>query len=352
MRRFWLAAPLALLAVAQPALAGAPPAGAPVASAPATSVAPASAAATPAGPARTDNAAIAEELFAQGIALMKENKFAEACPKFEGSNKASWAPGTTINLADCYEKIGKLASAWAKFMECEPHFRNRTPPDERADIAKQRADALYPKLSRVNIEVPAESKVAGLVIKRDGEAVDETQWGTGLPVDPGKHVIEVSAPGKEPWQWEAEVGAGGATVAVKVPVLKDAAVVAAPDSGMPLQRKIAIGVGAAGIVGLALGGVFGGLTLGKVGDADKSCTRGADGAFACDAAGVKLRDEAKGMATLSTVGLIAGGVLAAGGVVLWLTAPSASSPAKDAAARVWIAPVLGQTTGLAAGARF
>lgn len=351
MSRLWLAAPLLVLPLAQPAFA-APQAGA---------AAPASAPA-PAVPAKTDNAAIAEELFKQGLALMEQSKFAEACPKFEGSNKAAWAPGTTINLADCYEKVGRLASAWAKFLECEPHFRKRNPPDERADIAKQRAEALYPRLSRVNIEVPAESKLAGLVIKRDGEPVDETQWGTGLPVDPGKHVIEVSAPGKKAWQWEADVGAGGATVAVKIPVLENAPVEVvgpgpAPDGGMPTQKKIAIGVGAAGVVGLALGGVFGGLTLGKVGDADKSCTKGGDGSFACDAAGVKARDDAKGMATISTVGLVAGGVLAAGGIVLWLTAPSGSAPTTDTkdaakAARVWIAPVFGQTTGLAAGARF
>ena len=349
MSRSWLAAPVVALSLASPALAQSPAGSAAPASPPAS--------AQPASQAKTDSSVIAQELFDQGLKLMAEGKLAEGCAKLEASNKAAWAPGTTINLADCYEQIGRIASAWAKFLESEPHFRNRTPPDPRADIAKQRAEALYPKLSRLTIEVPAESKVAGLTIARDGDPVDEQQWGTGLPVYPGKHVVEVSAPGKKPWKWEADVGAGGATVSVKVPVLEDAPMVEPPpaaDTGMPLQKKIAIGVGAAGVVGLVVGGVFGGLTLGKVGDSNKTCTQSAGGVFVCDEPGAKLRDEAGGLSTVSTAALIAGGVLAAGGVVLWVTAPS-TAPAKDTAARrpaIWVAPTFGGTTGVSAGARF
>jgi hypothetical protein len=363
MSRSWLAAPLVILSLASPAIAADPPA-------PGAAAAPPPASGQPASPAKTDGAAVAQTLFDEGIELMKQGKLTEACAKLEASNKAAWAPGTTINLADCYEQSGRLASAWAKFLESEPHFRNRTPPDPRADIAKQRAEALFPKLSRLTIEVPADSKIAGLTITRDGDPVDEAQWGTGVPVDPGTRVVEASAPGKKPWKWEAAVGAGGATVSVKIPPLEAAPVTAPPatqDTGMPLQRKIAIGVGAAGVVGLAVGGIFGGLTLGKVGDADKTCTPSAGGTFVCDAPGAALRDEAAGLATISTAGLIAGGVLAAGGVVLWLTAPGpgpAPAPAKDTtgqaparrptAARpaLWVAPTFGSTTGFSAGARF
>lgn len=345
MRRIQVFAPIALLSVCVSAttLAADPPAK------PASTT-------TPSDTAKTDKSAAAEDLFRQAIELMQAGKFAEACPKLEASNKVSWAPGTTINLADCYEKTGRLASAWAKYLEAEPHFRNRNPPDARADIAKQRAEALYPKLSRINITVPANAKVQGLTITRDGDPVDETQWGTGLPVDPGKHVVLVSAPGKKSWKWEAEVGAGGATVSVNVPVLEteEKAPETPVETGMPMQRKIAIGAGAGGVLGLALGGVFGGLTLGKVGDANKTCTQ-VNGVYQCDAAGAQARDDAKGLSTISTVGFIAGGVLLAGGVVLWLTAPSAGQPSKEktAARSLWIAPAAGpQITGFSAGGSF
>lgn len=377
MRRLPWIVPVALAAVlplAPAARAGEPapspsaaaPTAAPSPSATAPSAAPSPSATTPpaapAGGGATGKKVIAQELFDQGMALMQEGKFAEACPKLEASNKAEWAPGTTINLADCYERIGRLASAWALFLECEPHFRNRNPPDSRADIARQRADSLYPKLSRIDISVPAGVEVAGLVIKRDGDPVDASQWGTGLPVDPGKHVVEASAPGKKTWRWEADVGAGGATVSVPVPALEDdpTAGPAPPapggEPGMPLQKKIALGAGAAGVAGLALGGVFGGLTLGAVGDADRSCTK-VDGTFQCDRAGADLRRQATAFSTASTVGFIAGGVLVAGAVVLWFSAPSTApaKPSKDMARirKVWLAPAVGaQSAGLSAGGQF
>ena len=353
MRRSLLLLPLVCLSFASIAHAGDPP------KAPASE------------PVKTDAAAAAQDLFDQGIKLMEASSFAEACAKLEASNRIAWAPGTTINLADCYERLGRFASAWAKFLEAEPHFRNRTPPDPRADIAKKRAEALYPKLSRVAIEVPAASKVPGVVVKRDGDVVDESQWGNALPVDPGKHIVEVSAPGKEPWKWESDVQ-GSAPVKVVVPALQDSktaplptatstASSPPPDAGMSTQKKLAIGAGALGVAGLVLGGVTGSLTLAKVADSNKTCAKLDDGSFRCDAPGGALRDDAKGLATISTIGFIAGGVLAAGGIVLWLTAPSSSAssdqtgPApKTATAKrnVWIAPVIGPTSGLAAGGNF
>jgi hypothetical protein len=40
---------------------------------------------------------------------------------------------------------------------------------------------------------------------------------------------------------------------------------------------------------------------------------------------LNLTDDAKSAATVSTIAFIAGGVALAGGIVLWLTAPSSSS---------------------------
>ena len=53
---------------------------------------------------------------------------------------------------------------------------------------------------------------------------------------------------------------------------------------------------------------------------------------ACDGAGLALRQNAEAAATGATVSLVAGGVLLAGGAVLWFTAPRAQT------ARVGLAP--------------
>ena len=58
----------------------------------------------------------ADETFHAGRELMKDGKLAEACPKFEESQKADPAPGTLLALAYCQELSGLLASAHANYL--------------------------------------------------------------------------------------------------------------------------------------------------------------------------------------------------------------------------------------------
>ena len=84
-------------------------------------------------------------------------------------------------------------------------------------------------------------------------------------------------------------------------------------------------MGGAGVVGLGIGAAFGASTISKQNEsnADGHC----DAANTCDDAGLALRSEAITAATVSTIGIIAGGAALVGGVVLVLTAPSAPGPA-------------------------
>src|SRR5450432_3403221 len=62
--------------------------------------------------ARADDSAAAQALFDQGKKAMAALNYAEACPKLEESYRLQEALGTLLNLADCYQRQGKLASAW------------------------------------------------------------------------------------------------------------------------------------------------------------------------------------------------------------------------------------------------
>ncbi|HEY3669100.1 MAG TPA: hypothetical protein VGL19_24045, partial [Polyangiaceae bacterium] len=63
--------------------------------------------------------AVAEALFNEGVALVAAGSFEMGCSKFEGSQALDPTLGTELRLADCYERLGKTASAWALFKESQ-----------------------------------------------------------------------------------------------------------------------------------------------------------------------------------------------------------------------------------------
>src|SRR3954469_15952451 len=117
---------------------------------------------------RTSDKTTAEELFSEGRKLMAAGKYAEACPKLEASLKLDSGVGTMLNLAECYEKNGQTASAWTEFREAISAARDSGSKD-REELARGRARALEPKLSRLTIMV---AKGQTVEVTRDGTAVD------------------------------------------------------------------------------------------------------------------------------------------------------------------------------------
>src|SRR5579883_992742 len=136
-----------------------------------------------------NNKVAAEALFEEGRKLMKDGKPQDACPKFADSQRLDPSPSTLLNLANCYEKVGKTATAWATYKEAE----SQATAAHRADfvgVAQKRAAALEGQLARVTIT--AASPVDGMEIKRDGVVVGRGEWGVAIPVDAGQHQVEAS----------------------------------------------------------------------------------------------------------------------------------------------------------------
>jgi len=277
------------------------------------------------------NRAAAEALFGEGRALMAKSQFSEACPKFEASQQLDPGLGTLLNLADCYEKLGKTASAWAEYREAIPLAR-ASGSKVRQDLAIERAQALESRLSTLTIRAMAGSDSAALEIRRDGVPVLPAELGSPIPVDPGTHVVEASAPGKRPWTSKLEITKDATKLEVEVPALSadlpaSPAAAAAlkpvtevpPDSGArsgSTQKTTAVVVGAAGVVGLGLGAVFGLLASSEWQDAKDHCTAYP---YGCDAKGLDLHSSAQSKATVSTVAFVAGGAALAAGAVLWFS---------------------------------
>src|SRR5215472_5799664 len=124
----------------------------------------------------------ADALFNAAKALLDSGQYTDACAKFAESKRLAPGLGVTLYLADCYERIGRTASAWTEFRSAEGLARARN--DARAAVARARAQSLEPKLPRLTIAVAPTVTRAGLRVALDGKPVSEEEWGLGLPVDP------------------------------------------------------------------------------------------------------------------------------------------------------------------------
>jgi hypothetical protein len=301
---------------------------------------------------RNDDLARADALFNAAKALLEAGQNVDACAKFAESERLAPGLGVTMYLADCYERIGRTASAWTEFRSAEGLARQRS--DKRADIARARAQALEPKLDRLTLVVAPTVPLAGLQILRDGVVVAPEEWGIAVPVDPGDHVVLVSAPGHTQRALPAHLAPENPSVTIRIDRLDDTpspALAPAPAAGAPqssaatastsstspepalapglsdnpdpgkTRRWIGIAVGGAGVVGIAVGAVFG---LAAKSRLDQSNDGHCDPADTCDPTGLSLRKDASQAAGASTVAFVVGGVALAGGIVVYLTAPRAT----------------------------
>lgn len=290
--------------------------------------------------------AVAQALFDAARKLTAEKKWAEACPKLAESERLDPSIGTEYYLADCYEQMGRVATAQIHFYEVAAKARAGGQAD-RADFAKKRADALGPRIPKlVVVTSPAAKATAGLAITRDGAIVSDVQLGVPISVEMGNHTIIATGEGGKRWEKTVSITREGETVTVTIEALQGAAATPPPPKpvpapvapiatpapsppppakrGMSPVRIAGIVVTGAGAVGLGIGAAFGAVAMSKNGASNEGghC----DAQSFCDATGKQARLDALNAAKISTAGFIAGGVATVAGVILIAVGKSPSAP--------------------------
>ena len=304
----------------------------------------------------------ADALFNAAKALIDAGQYTDACGKFAESRRLAPGLGVTLYLADCYERIGRVASAWTEFRSAEGLARERS--DKRAELARARAQALEPKLARLTIALSPLLPRSGLTVLRDGVSVPQDELGLPVPVDPGDHVVVVSSPGHKPRTFTAHAGPESPTVQVdsldepgpspapEAPASASSAASPTPGPTSPgsapastaapnaasvdartvsattpgaTQRWIGVAVAGVGVVGVGLGSVFGLAAKSKLDQSNSGSPPPCNASDMCSRDGLSLRHDAQGAAAASNVAFVAGGVALAAGAVLYLTAPRASA---------------------------
>jgi hypothetical protein len=279
----------------------------------------------------------AEALFREAKKLMADQAYDKACPMLEESQRLDPGGGTLLTLALCHEAQGKTASAWSEFNDALARALVDGRGD-RAAIARSHAAALEPHLARLTVRLAASvAGTTGVEVRCDDRVLPAGAWAVPIPVDPGKHRVDVSAPGKRSFTADATAVAEE-TVAVEVAELADVDPTehavrplspeppAPPRAAPPRAASLLDARGISGIVFLGVGAVitggavyFGAHAIAVQAQADKTCPMAA-----ChDPNAVGLNGVARTSARFSTAGFVAGGsALVAGGfLLLWPRAP-------------------------------
>ncbi len=281
-------------------------------------------------PARADEAAdiaMARTLGVEGVVLAEGGNCKEAIGKLEKAEKLHHAPTTATRLAECEIDRGLLVAGTERLQRVvhEPLLPNAHPAFVSA-VARARAtlDATLPRLASIRTHVGGACTSPVLTV--DGEPVSEAAIGAERHIDPGAHRLRVTASGCFPFEASLHLAEGQSKV-VEVVLRADPS--AAPRAGLrpaaeegrrdDSERRtivpalVAFGLGAT-FAGVGIGG--GVVVASSTASLDQSCEN-----KVCPPAASSDLDRAKTWATVSTVGFVAAGALAATGLTLLLLSP-------------------------------
>lgn len=291
-------------------------------------------AAAPARAAEPSDPAAAEALFAEGKALMQQGDYERACPKLEESYRLDPATGALLALGLCHEGQGKLATAWAELLNVAA-LANAEHNPEREQAARQRAESLGSRLAFLIVQVhEAVAHVPGLAIQHDGVQLRPAAWGAKIPVDPGRHRLRASAPGRKPWETEILIFHPGQRAVVQIPDLALPGPVEPPLSArrprttpLPITpvRLAGVALVSAGATSLlfAAGALW--RALEQDAAADANCRPAP-----CNASGERQRATATEAGRFATIASIGGGALLGTGIVLFVVGkPNPNQTAKS-----------------------
>jgi hypothetical protein len=273
----------------------------------------------------------ADEAFQRGREALQVGKYADACAAFEESQRLDPQLSTQFNIALCDEQLGKLASALAIYRELAAKDDNPQHKAKAADMIPE----LEARAAKLRIEIAESRRGKGALVPPGLEVTVNGIHATNfrdMPIDLGTSRVRAQAPGYVAWSGEVTAAAEKQRVVVTIVLDPDpsSTLVQPPPPPPPVEhpeapRSVRKTIGLVAIIGggaaLAGGLTFGVIAHGKWNDAKDVC-----GGTACNTQadldrGNALADQARSKGNIATALVVGGGVLVAGGIVLWVTAP-------------------------------
>lgn len=313
----------------------------------------------------------AKQAFESAVALEGERRWAEAARKLRQAITVKDTPGLRFHLAHCELEQGHLVEASQEYERANDLLRQGAKAPDVQKLLGPASEALKPRIPRLSVELAAD--LGAPVVSIDGKAYPPSEVALGVPLNPGRHVLRVTASGRRPFEQvlllsEGEPATVRPQLAVAAPPVTPgpAVVPPAPSNAKPrsaveasnskhsssTKLYLLIGESALTLAGLGVGiagQVAASSASGRVSTAQRRIDDAAgDDGSACNRveltgvcrdlhAAIGDHDNA---ITLSKVGFIGAGAGAVALVTTWLAYPD--SPNKASAVRVHPVAGLGQ----------
>jgi hypothetical protein len=270
-----------------------------------------------------------------GVEAFQERNYDAASEKLERAYSVLPVPSIALWSARALEKRGKLVEASERYLDAT---RLESKVGEVAVQRQARIDAeterqaLLPRIPTLTVSL------SGAAAEQAQVSIDGVAWPSALlgeprPTNPGEHELRAQrgeqvvtarvtlvegSKHEEVLRFDVEPAPAVAPTAV-APAF--AAPVVKPGSTQRTLAFVALGVGGASLIASAITGA---MVASRHGDLESSC----NDSDQCDPARQSDVDSYNSLRGVSTVALIAGGVFAATGVTLLLTAPRQSQHAE------------------------
>lgn len=268
----------------------------------------------------------ARSLGTEGLRLAESGNCEAAVEKLSRAERLFHAPTTLERLGECQVKLGRYVEGSENLRRvAREHLADGAPaPFFAAQTrAKEALEAAVPHIAKLRVEVAGASADA-IVLKIDGQVVSAASIGVERPIDPGKHVVDATAPGTKPAQQTITIADGGSKD-VSLTLERDPNQTATttivheePHAQARTTRVLwpaGVAFGVAG-VSFVVGSVFGGTAIIKKNNLVTACS-----GTACPSSQRGAFDDLSTFAAVSTVGFVVAGVAAAAGIVLFVVAP-------------------------------
>jgi hypothetical protein len=152
--------------------------------------------------AASPEAVAARALFGEARKDEQAGRWGDALGKFRNILQARETASVRFHAAYCEEKLGHLTAAYRDYARALKLARTTPGPDRKLIIDQSGAGlaGLSSRVARLVVQLPRE--VTGARVTVDGAEVPSDEAAEAMPLEPGRHVLEVAAPGKRPFRRE------------------------------------------------------------------------------------------------------------------------------------------------------